>query len=484
MSRQPFLPVGAAVVAGFLSPAALLAASVCVRPGDTACLPTIQAAVDQAGPGDVITVSPGVYYENVRVFGGEDQAGVQIVGETPHTAVIDGSPYADRGIAGGDVALSIFAPNVVVRDIAFRNGLIGIQAGHIGGVFENLRFRGTDNPIIVYYASGIRITGSDFRDCWGCIIVYGENAIIDRNTLQSGGYGIFFEHNAFPSRPRVTRNRLEGVQGGIDASFLIEPVVRNNVVRLSTGGISVSGINPIGERNEISGGGGMVGHCSELNFEAGPGGDVPAECSRGLIANNTVTDSLSHGMWVTSSAPTLVVRDNILSRGLGLTAYAAADEQTSQPVLRIERNRVANAGLYSERLFHLRGCFELQNSAAELVSNTALRCSGSGYYLNGFDNVLASNIASDVAGSGLTVDGYIDPRTGTNYSHGNRLERNTATSNTAQGIAILNGAEITSVTENVATDNHTDFCDEGLYTFASGNTFGTTGPCAIVRPGQ
>jgi parallel beta-helix repeat protein len=123
----------------------------------------------------------------------------------------------------------------------------------------------------------------------------------------------------------------------------------------------------------------------------------------------------------------------------------------------------------------------VQNGVAELVGNTALRCSGSGYYVNGFDNVLTSNIASDVAGSGFTIDGYIDPNTGTNYSHGNRLERNTATSNTAQGIAILNSAANTSVMENVATGNRVDFCDEGLYTFASGNTFGTTGPCAIVR---
>jgi parallel beta-helix repeat protein len=482
MSRQTLLRTAGAVFGGLLlMPAPLRAASVCVRAGDPGCLPTIQAAVDQAGAGDVITVSAGVYYENVNVFG-DERAGLQIVGETPHTAIIDGSPYADRGAPGGFAALSISAPNVVVRGIAFRNGLIGIITGHIGTVLDNLRFRGTDNPIYVYFASGARITGSDFRDCWGCLIVYGEDARAERNTFQNGFGGIDFDGRYGANRPVITRNRLDGVGGGIRVASVMDPVVRGNVVRQCSGGIFVSGLDPIVERNEVTGGGGLGGHCNELNFEAGPGDDVPARCTRGLVANNTVTDSLSHGLWVTSSAPTLIVRDNILSRGLGFTAYAAADENTSSPVLRIERNRVANAGLYSERLFHLRGCFELQNSAAELVSNTALRCSVNGFYVNGFDSLLASNIASDVAGNGFTVDGYVDPTTGTNHSHGNRLERNTATSNTAQGVAILNGAEITTVTENVATDNRTDFCDEGLYTFASGNTFGTTGPCAIVRP--
>jgi hypothetical protein len=59
------------------------------------------------------------------------------------------------------------------------------------------------------------------------------------------------------------------------------------------------------------------------------------------------------------------------------------------------------------------------------------------------------------------------------------LQGNTSLRKAAQGIAVAPGAELTQVIGNVASGNRTDYCDEGSFTGASDNSFGTTGGCVI-----
>ncbi|HEX6739387.1 MAG TPA: hypothetical protein VF310_14010 [Vicinamibacteria bacterium] len=58
---------------------------------------------------------------------------------------------------------------------------------------------------------------------------------------------------------------------------------------------------------------------------------------------------------------------------------------------------------------------------------------------------------------------------------------NRALGNLGAGIAVLGGSVDTVVTGNIALANHPDFCDDGVGTVLSNNTFGTVGPC-FVQP--
>ncbi|HLT95770.1 MAG TPA: right-handed parallel beta-helix repeat-containing protein [Acidimicrobiia bacterium] len=84
--------------------------------GDTrrvpADYPTIQAAVDAAGPGDLVLIAPGVYREEVQV----STPGITIRGEDRNEVVIDGEFVRDNGII-------VFSDGVAVENLTLRNAL-------------------------------------------------------------------------------------------------------------------------------------------------------------------------------------------------------------------------------------------------------------------------------------------------------------------------------------------------------------------------
>src|SRR6185503_12373856 len=64
------------------------AATLCVNPAGTGpCRSTIQAAVNAAEPGDVVTIFPGTYFESVDVPGGKD--GLLISGTSALAVTLD-----------------------------------------------------------------------------------------------------------------------------------------------------------------------------------------------------------------------------------------------------------------------------------------------------------------------------------------------------------------------------------------------------------
>ena len=188
-------------------------------------------------------------------------------------------------------------------------------------------------------------------------------------------------------------------------------------------------------------------------------------CTHASAADNTVNGTSDYGFIGRATGPGLVVRNNRLAQtalGMNLTG----------PIALVERNHVEDVGR------DLDGhCIEAFGAVDRIARNTALRCSNAGVYLNGVSSIEENRIA-ETAENGVTVDG--DPGGG-NVVEGVRVLRNSSRDNAAQGIAVINGAAGTQVNGNVALGNRTDFCDEGVGTVISGNTFGTAGACAVLH---
>jgi parallel beta-helix repeat protein len=77
--------------------------------------PTIQEAVDAAGPGDTVFVKNGVYYEHVTV-----NKAISLVGEDRNLTVIDGD-------GSGSVVLFLNVSNARISEFTIRRGGIGVD---------------------------------------------------------------------------------------------------------------------------------------------------------------------------------------------------------------------------------------------------------------------------------------------------------------------------------------------------------------------
>jgi hypothetical protein len=110
-----------------------------------------------------------------------------------------------------------------------------------------------------------------------------------------------------------------------------------------------------------------------------------------------------------------------------------------------------------------------------LSENTALRCSASGFRIDGAGATLDNNVAHESGLNGFLV---VNTRGG---SSGNILTSNRATASNAAGFAVIDGAAATILSGNTGTSNRYDLCDQGAGTQAVGNAFTTTSTVCDVR---
>lgn len=449
MERKAFV-TGLVLLAGAASGGA---ATLCVDPAGGACHSTIQAAVDAASGGDVIQIRPAVYFEQVVVPSGKD--GLQIMGVS-YDAIVDGSAYFDRGILNDAPGFLIQSAHVRLRGLTLRNGLFGVQLEGEGGVLE--RLRAVDAGALTVMAPRAVVSHNDLKATW--ISVFGEEAVVRDNRVVAGA--IYLDAVGDADRSRVLRNRVENGAIFADADDL---VVRDNEVRYPgfLVGLLGAGDNIVVERNRVSGG--QIGIQVACTHDSDPNEIRPAICTHASAADNTAMDTSDYGLIGRATGPGLVIRNNRFARtalGMNLTG----------PIALVERNHVEDVGRSLDG-----HCIEAFGAVDRIARNTALRCSNAGIYLNGV-SIIEENRIEDTAENGVTVDG--DPAGG-HVVEGVRVLRNVSRDNAAQGVAIINGAAGTRVSGNVALGNRTDFCDEGVGTVISGNTFGTTGACAVLH---
>lgn len=153
----------------------------------------IQTVVDQARPGDVITIEPGIYNESVVITTPD----LVIQGVDRSTTILDGN-----GLSSG---LVINADRTVVQNLTFReyaaNGIYisgitadrpnGISHGFVvrnvsyldNGVYGILTFAAEDGVIVDNYSAGHYDSGYYIGQCKPC------DVLIDRSVSQYNGMG-------------------------------------------------------------------------------------------------------------------------------------------------------------------------------------------------------------------------------------------------------------------------------------------------------
>jgi len=185
---------------------------------------TIQAAINNAAPGDTIFVNEGVYYENVVV-----NNSVSITGENENTTIIDGK--------GSGVVVRVVADNVSLSGFTIQNS--GVEA-YESGVFVESSFNDVSGNVIAKNGlTGVYL--SDSSDCRlfeniimdnggdGVFLVHSSNNVLFNNTIarNNGGVGLYSSNENNVSRNVVTYDLL----GGIYLFYSSNNSLFNNVIR-------------------------------------------------------------------------------------------------------------------------------------------------------------------------------------------------------------------------------------------------------------
>jgi parallel beta-helix repeat protein len=443
MMPRSFLVLAAA--AFLASPAGAITR--CVKPTPyPGCFPSIQAAVDESIPGDVINLSAGVYFENVNIPAGKD--GLSIAGAGKLRTVVD----PDHPLSGN--AFTVGSNFVKIRNLGIRNGQAhGISIiGATGVVIQGVRIVGlrglSSTGIYGTGSAGLQILNSEIRAVGNSgIDVDGGNIVITGNTVAQVPFGI----NVHDPGARVTSNRVTGtVNGmGVDSDGA---VVSANTIQLATAdGLGVSGQNPTVQGNKLI-------HGEE--FQIG----CSLACSGGLLSANTSLGSKDFAFSVYADAPGFVVRGNNVSWSNGPAFIISGVEATA--------NTATDSGVFGNH--DGPDCFRVGEQTI-LNRNIATRCAGSGFRIIGINATLTGNASKQAGIDGFTAFDV--------FATDNALTGNKAFSSNGAGFAVV-GALRTTLTGNTAVANRYGFCDDGASTSVGQNSFGippSSNVCDVVQ---
>ena len=426
MKKMSKTGIGLFTLVGLAWSLPAVAATRCVKPsGAGGCYTSIQGAIDASAAGDTVAIGAGVYYENVSVPSSKE--GLKLLGASKLTTIID----PDNPHSG--VGLTVNARGAQVANLQIRNG----RSDGIVVTARDVVVRGVN--VFGANGAGILVGGA----AWNVQLLTNEI----HNTahgVSSGGHGTVVKGNVVTGVPglaigvigyaaQVTQNRVRTGGIGIYATADGSTVAFNDVRYLAGNAILVSGSAPRVERNQVAGVGavGITVAC--------------VDCYSGSVSWNTVADTASDGLTVTSDGPGLVVSNNTLLRtGQGLTLNGTG--------IQAQANRVGDPG--AAAWAH---CFEVYGEGNTLSANTAVSCSSAGFYVNGSNNYLHHNVATRTFENGFTVDG--DSGVPGSPFTGNVLTANQATDEAGQGFAVVHGAANTRLIGNKGTRNRTDLCD-------------------------
>ncbi|HSL25810.1 MAG TPA: right-handed parallel beta-helix repeat-containing protein [Acidimicrobiia bacterium] len=146
---------------------------------------TIQAAVDAAGPGDLVLIAPGIYREAIEV----NTPGLVIRGRDRNAVVIDAGFEAEN-------VIDVYADGVAVENLTVRNGtangvywggIRGYRASYVtavdNGDYGIYAFDSSDGLFEHSYASGSPDSGFYIGQCDPC------EAVIDGVVAEWNGLG-------------------------------------------------------------------------------------------------------------------------------------------------------------------------------------------------------------------------------------------------------------------------------------------------------
>lgn len=202
-------------------------------------------------------------------------------------------------------------------------------------------------------------------------------------------------------------------------------------------------------------------------------------CTGGFVTGNTVTGSLTYGMSLYADAPGLVAKYNKVSStnlaGIFVTGPSGLAQGDG---VALTGNSVTDTGFNVP-------CYLLNGSGHALTSNTARTCGASGFYSQGDDFLLMSNLVTTPGSSGYVVNGY---NSGNTAHFGVTLDGNKVTGAYQQGFALFDGNAAhgpdqptsTSIDGNSSTLSRQDLCNETGETF-SNNAFASVSTTCDIR---
>ncbi|UCE29021.1 MAG: right-handed parallel beta-helix repeat-containing protein [Candidatus Bathyarchaeota archaeon] len=282
--------------------------------------PTIQAAVNAAGNGDIIEVDAGIYPENVVV-----NKTVTINGDSATNTIVDSG--------GEDTVFNILEDNVELCNLTIRNG------GSYSGVtiyypYDGLTIRNTriiDNTVgvVISDADGNTIEDNVFinNQMYGIDVIESSNTIIRNNQISESAFGIEISDT---SSSQVINNTVSDTSYGIYVPYSNNGNISANTLTSNSWNIylTYSNSNIIGYNNIL---GGAVG-CQLMYSEDNTVSDNTVDGSSygiylGYCGANTVsTNILSQTDWgldLYNSAGSTIIENFMLENSWG--AWIAAD---------------------------------------------------------------------------------------------------------------------------------------------------------------
>lgn len=515
----------------------VFAATLCVEStGAHGCYTTIQAAVDASAPGDVIWVEAGVYYENVyintpnlTVQGGVYGTGRRfwrqptwVLATNPEDVIIDARP--DAGCAGTGPGVWIDGvDNVTLRNLLVRHADYAAVAPFSG---DNIYSTGNYTTVDTVHSlsaddSGVYVDGGNNATVKNCyftaneycaVEIDGDNATVQDNTMYNHYYeAVYIDGNS----ALVTRNNIDVVdEDAIYIDYGDNSVVTYNTIRGVDGsGVYIyDGSHCTVSYNDISSTYADGIYLDYSDYSTVSNNTISGCYDAGIyveydsngfntISNNTVQDLYGPGIEVDDYDTTITgntVRNIYDYEGMDVDCDGGT----------ISNNHVEGATDYDG--FYL--CVDnmtISNNVAEFngeegfdisgdnntIQNNTARHNGNdwegGFDIDGDGNTISGNLAELNPGYGLYIWGQNTVTGNTaknNYRTGIYLDSanlgaltvssNVVTDNHGEGIANNaggGGGDNVTITNNTATGNRCDICNDGTIHTFTGNTFNTGG---------
>ncbi len=495
----------------------------CVNPAGTGgCFTTIQAAVNAASENDTISVSPGVYYENVRLT----QPGLTLQGASKVNTIIDPSPNSAIPNGNASFGVVIVNANQKVKNLTIRNGktdAIAVEAPN--ATIQGVLIEGPAcNGVHVFPGNaGTQVLSSEFRSV-GCaavqadnpstntvvklnalygsdgdgIAITGDNAVVSSNKLYRCGSDCIDVRGATPVAQfnTILGSECEGVfLSGIDAL-----ATNNNVQNTECDALDVEGSNVVVKQNVVANvdDDGIFVNAVGSNISnnvitnAFDGEGIFAEGGGATVSNNKVTHAESTGVEVLGTNP-VVTSNTTVGTDEGLFV------QGTNP--KVELNKVSNAlfeGIEVECEPNCTASSVAKNSVTDtygdepaffllsdargmvVANNTATRPQGTGFDIEGPFTVVQHNSVID-QGSSISDPCFLIG--GGAQGGADEISFNTATRCSQNGFLVTNsGNTLTSNTVNTSYGNAfeidagaTGTASQGFNTLTSNTAIGAAG---------